>query len=134
MEGLGIFRIASSVSVVPDEYHEVRRTQLTGPIRTATAVLIINSIIHAQIMTPPQAMPEYSHSPAPSPITMWCAENEFDWTVDYAEYLHRNTTHGMLRNGDLAELKEGTGSHHNRWYAYADSFGLLVTLVANMIN
>lgn len=102
--------------------------------RTATTVLIINSIIHAQITTPSQAMPEYSYSPAPSPITVWRAENEFDWTVDYAEYLHRNIMHGMLRNGDLVELKEAAGSHHDRWYAYADSFGLLVTLVANMIN
>jgi hypothetical protein len=134
MEGLGIFRIASSVSVVPDVYPEVRQTQLTRFIRAATAVLIINSIIHAQITTPSQAMPEYPYSPAPSPITMWRAENEFDWTVDYTEYLRKNMMYGMLRNGDLVKLKEAAGSHHDRWYAYADSFGLLVTLVANMIN
>jgi hypothetical protein len=119
---------------MPDDYPETRQTQLTRLIRTATAVLIINSIIHAQITPRSQAMPEYSRSPAPSPIAMWRAENEFDWTFDYAEYLHKNSVHGMLRNGDLVELKEAAGSHHDRWYAYADSFGLLVTLVANMIN
>jgi hypothetical protein len=134
MEGLGIFRIASSVSVVPDEYPEVRQTQLIRFIRTTTSVLIINSIIHAQVTTPSQAMPEYSCSPAPSPITMWHAENEFDWTVDYTEYLHKNIMYGMLKNSDLVKLKEEAGSHHDRWYAYADSFGLLVTLVADIIN
>lgn len=65
---------------------------------------------------------------------MWRAENEFDWTVDYTEYLHKNMMYGMLRNGDLVKLRETAGSHHDRWYAYADSFGLLVTLVANIIN
>jgi hypothetical protein len=79
-------------------------------------------------------MPEYSCSPAPSPMTLWRAENELDWGIDYAEYLHKNASHGMLRNGDLVELKEAAGQQHDRWYAYADSFGLLVTLVANMIN
>lgn len=66
-------------------------------------------------------------------MTLWHAENEMDWAVDYAEYLHKNAVHGMLRNGDLVELKEAAGKQHDRWYAYADSFGLLVTLVANMI-
>jgi hypothetical protein len=103
-------------------------------MRTATAVLIINSIIHAQIVTPSQTMPEYSHLPAPSPITLWHADNEMDWTTNYTEYLHTNTMHGMLKNGDLVQLKEATGKQHDRWYAHADSFGLLVTLVANMMN
>ncbi|KAH8649293.1 hypothetical protein BX600DRAFT_517669 [Xylariales sp. PMI_506] len=66
--------------------------------RTATAILIINSILHAQITAPSQAMPEYSCSPAPSPLTLWHAENEADWAADYAEYLHKNAMHGMLRN------------------------------------
>lgn len=118
---------------MPDEYLEISPKQLTRFSRTATAVLIINSIIYAQITSPSQAMPEYPLSPAPSPIKMWRAETEFDWTVDYAEYLHGNIMHGMLRNVDLVELKEAAGSRHDRWYAYADSFGLLVTLVANMI-
>lgn len=79
-------------------------------------------------------MPEYSSSPAPSPLKLWHADTELDWAVDYAEYLHGNAMHGMLRNSDLTELKESSGKQHNRWYAYADSFGLLVTLAANMIN
>ncbi|ROW13655.1 hypothetical protein VPNG_04586 [Cytospora leucostoma] len=91
-------------------------------------------ILHAQITTPSSAMPEYSSSPAPSPMKLWHAKNEFDWAVDYAEYLHENTMHGMLRNGDLTELKETGGKQHDRWYAYADSFGLLVTLAAKMIS
>jgi len=66
-------------------------------------------------------------------MTLWHAENEVDWTVDYAEYLHKNAMHGMLRNADLVGLKEAAGEQHDRWYAYADSFGLLVTLAANMI-
>ncbi|KAF3765749.1 hypothetical protein M406DRAFT_239708, partial [Cryphonectria parasitica EP155] len=72
--------------------------------RTATAVLIINGILHAQITAPSWAMPEYSSSPAPSPMKLWHAENEIDWAVDYAEYLHTNAMHGMLRNSDLTEL------------------------------
>jgi len=131
MEGLDISRIASTVSAMP---HEVRRSNLTRFIRTATAVLIINSIIHAQITAPPQTMPEYSRSPAPSPMTMWHAEDEIKWTIDYTEYLHKNAMHGMLEIGDLVELKEAAGKQPDRWYAYADSFGLLVTLVANLIN
>jgi hypothetical protein len=134
MEGLDISRIASTVSAAPGEYPKVSRINLTRFIRTATAVLIINSIIHAQIMTPLQAMPEYSRSPAPSPTTMWHAENETNWTIDYTEYLHKNAMHGMLEIGDLVELKEVAGTQPDRWYAYADSFGLLVTLVANLIN
>lgn len=67
-------------------------------------------------------------------MTLWHAENETDWTVDYAEYLNKNAVHGMLRNGDLVELKEATGKQHDRWYAYADSFGLLVTLTANITS
>ncbi|KAF2097853.1 hypothetical protein NA57DRAFT_57031 [Rhizodiscina lignyota] len=90
-------------------------------------------IMDAPITAPSPAMPEYSCSPAPSPMTLWNAENEMDWAVDYAEYLHKNAVHGMLKNGDLVELKEAAGKQHDRWYAYADSFGLLVTLVANMI-
>ncbi|RYP48886.1 hypothetical protein DL768_005310 [Monosporascus sp. mg162] len=82
--------------------------------RTATAVLIINSIVHVQIKTPSPVMPEYSYSPAPSPMTLWHAENETDWAVDYAEYLHKNAMHGMLKNGDLVELKEAAGKQHDR--------------------
>jgi hypothetical protein len=85
-------------------------------------------------MPPSQAMPEYSRSPAPSPITMWHAENEMKWTVDYAEHLYKNATHGILRNCDLVELKVSAGKQNDRWYAYADSFGLLVTLVADLMN
>ncbi|RYP69138.1 hypothetical protein DL771_006232 [Monosporascus sp. 5C6A] len=86
--------------------------------RTATAVLIINSIVHAQIRTPSPVMPEYSYSPAPSPMTLWHAENETDWAVDYAEYLHKNAMHGMLKNGDLVELKEAAGKQHDRCESY----------------
>ena len=132
MEGLDISRIAATVSV--DEYPKVGRTNLTRFIRTTTAVFIINGIIHAQITTPPSTMPEYSHSPAPSPMTMWHAENEANWTVDYTEYLRKNAIHGMLEIGDLVEMKEAAGKQPDRWYAYADSFGLLATLVANLIN
>lgn len=79
-------------------------------------------------------MPEYNHAPAPSPLTLWNAENELDWTAGYASYLHANTTHGMLKNADLVALREAaTGNQNERWYAYADCFGLLVTLTANMI-
>lgn len=66
-------------------------------------------------------------------MTLWHAENETDWAVDYVEYLHKNAIHGMFKNGDLAELKESAGKQHDRWYDYADSFGLLVTLAADMI-
>lgn len=103
-------------------------------IRTATTVLIINSIVNAHIVTNAAHMPEYSCSPAPSPMMLWHAENEMDWAVDYAEHLHKNAAHGILRNGDLVEMKEASGKEHDSWYAYADSFGLLVTLVANMVS
>ena len=78
-------------------------------------------------------MPEFPLVPAPSPGTLWGAENEVDWAVGYARHLRANATHGMLRNGDLIALKESVGDQHDRWYAYADSFGLLVTLVADLI-
>lgn len=85
---------------------------------------------------PPSAIPEYANLPAPSPKTMWNAENETDWTACYADYLHRNSLHGMLKNCDLIELKEVAGKREqdHRWYGYADSFGLLVTLAANIIT
>ncbi|CAJ2505222.1 Uu.00g126160.m01.CDS01 [Anthostomella pinea] len=102
--------------------------------RTATAFIIIDGILHTQITNPPPTMPEYSSSPAPSPTQLWQAENEMDWAAGYAEYLHANAVHGMLKNGDLVKLKEEAGGQHDRWYAYADSFGLLVTLAANMIS
>ncbi|KFA80613.1 hypothetical protein S40288_10050 [Stachybotrys chartarum IBT 40288] len=101
--------------------------------RTATAFIIINGIFHAQIVTPPPNMPEYATSPAPSPMMLWDAQNETDWATEYADHLHRNAIHGMLKNRDLVELKEAAGKQHDRWYASADSFGLLVTLAANMI-
>ena len=78
-------------------------------------------------------MPEYSIAPAPSPRALWDAQNERDWTTGYAGHLHANAMHGMLRNGDLVTLKEANGEQHDRWYAYADSFGLLVTIAADLI-
>lgn len=78
-------------------------------------------------------MPEYTFAPAPSPRELWGAENELDWAAGYAGHLRANATHGMLRNGDLVALKEAAGEQHDRWYAYADSFGVLVTLAANLI-
>ncbi|KXJ85731.1 hypothetical protein Micbo1qcDRAFT_209783 [Microdochium bolleyi] len=141
--------------------------------RTATAVSIINAVLHAQIAPVSRNMPEYAVSPAPSPSKLWNADSEKAWESDYAEYLHGNALHGMLRNCDLVDLKKeadayddaeeeeedefGSGSgggnglgqdwekiskrvwrdrrreKHDRWYAYADSFGLLVTLAADMI-
>ncbi|KAH7030652.1 uncharacterized protein B0I36DRAFT_322182 [Microdochium trichocladiopsis] len=140
--------------------------------RTSTALAIINAVLHARITPRSARMPEYAVSPAPSPSKLWNADNEKDWEADYAEYLHSNALHGMLRNCDLVELKkeaaaeaadaaEGVGGageeevsssgglrdwelskrvrrdrrqeKHDRWYAYADSFGLLVTLAADMI-
>lgn len=67
-------------------------------------------------------------------MTLWNSENEMDWAVGYKDYLHKNATHGMLKNCDLVQLKAAAGKQDDRWYAYADSFGLLVTLTANMIN
>jgi len=78
-------------------------------------------------------MPEYTFAPAPSPRALWDAENERDWAVGYAGHLNTNATCGMLKNRDLVALREAAGEHDDRWYAYADSFGLLVTLVANLV-
>ncbi|TPX17041.1 uncharacterized protein E0L32_012298 [Thyridium curvatum] len=102
--------------------------------RSATVIYIIDSILYARISEPGPGMPEYNHAPAPSPLTLWNAENESDWTAGYANYLHANTADGMLKNADLVALREAaTGNQNERWYAYADSFGLLVTLTANLI-
>lgn len=100
--------------VVPDEYHELKRAWLTRFMRTATTVLIINGILHAQITTQSWAMPEYSSSPAPSLMKLWHAKNELDWAVDYAGYIHKNAMHGMLRNSGLTELKKTGGKQHDR--------------------
>ncbi|KAI1869945.1 uncharacterized protein JN550_005535 [Neoarthrinium moseri] len=101
--------------------------------RSATIFLIIDSILHARIADPAPSMPEYTSSPAPCPSALWVAESERDWTVNYAGHLQTNAALGMLTNGDLVALKEAAGEQHDRWYAYADSFGLLVTLAANLI-
>ena len=79
-------------------------------------------------------MPEYSESPAPSPKTLWDAQNELDWITRYSDHVHENVISGILKNGDLVEMKSGTSERHDRWYAHADSFGLLVTLAADLIN
>jgi hypothetical protein len=97
-------------------------------------MLIIQSILHAQITSPSPAMPDFSYSPAPAPMAMWHAKNEIDWAAGYAEHTHNNVMHGMIRIGDLVELKEAAGKQHDRWYAHADSFGLLVTLASDMIS
>ncbi|KAH8894457.1 hypothetical protein GQ53DRAFT_820847 [Thozetella sp. PMI_491] len=102
--------------------------------RAATVFLIIDSILHARVSDPPPTMPEYAFAPAPSPLALWNAENELDWALCYADHLNVNAMHGMLKNGDLVALKEAAGEQHDRWYAYADSFGILVTLAANLIN
>lgn len=78
-------------------------------------------------------MPEFSCFPAPSPGTLWRAQNESDWTSSYGKYLDANAEHGMLKNGDLIALKNSVGGQHDRWYGHADSFGILVTLVADII-
>ncbi|RYP11254.1 hypothetical protein DL765_007834 [Monosporascus sp. GIB2] len=101
--------------------------------RSATVILIIDGILHARISEPGPAMPEYAFAPAPSPRALWDAENELDWAAGYAGHLHANAMHGMLKNRDLVALKEAAGEQDGRWYAYADSFGLLVTLAANLI-
>lgn len=44
-----------------------------------------------------------------------------------------NARHGIIRNKDLVDLKKAIGDQHDRWYTYADSFDLLVTLVADLI-
>jgi hypothetical protein len=130
MERLGILRIAASVSI---SFMRPVYSQLIV-CSAATAMLIINRIVHAQITPIPLTMPEYPYSPAPSPKGLWNAGNETDWSVDYAEYLHRNAMHGMLKNGDLVRLKEAAGEQHDRWYAHADSFGLLVTLASSVTS
>jgi hypothetical protein len=78
-------------------------------------------------------MPEYPSAPAPSPRALWDAENELDWAVGYTNHLQTNALHGMLKNRDLVSLKEAAGEQDDRWYAYADSFGYLVTLAINLI-
>ncbi|CAG9956569.1 unnamed protein product [Clonostachys rosea f. rosea IK726] len=101
--------------------------------RTASTVFVITRILHAQVSPLSDNMPEYSHSPAPSPMKLWQAENETDWAVDYTEYQYQNAVHGMLKISDLVQLKERAGRQNDRWYAYADSLGLLVTLAADLI-
>jgi hypothetical protein len=66
-------------------------------------------------------------------MKLWQAENETDWAVDYTEYQYQNAVHGMLKISDLVQLKERAGRQNDRWYAYADSLGLLVTLAADLI-
>jgi hypothetical protein len=66
-------------------------------------------------------------------MKLWQAENETDWAVDYTEYQYQNAVHGMLKISDLVQLKERSGRQNDRWYAYADSLGLLVTLAADLI-
>lgn len=101
--------------------------------RSATVILIVDSILHVRIAEAPKAMPDYPSAPAPSPRALWDAESELDWAVGYAGHLDANARHGMLRNGDLVALKEEAGDQNDRWYEYADSFGLLVTLAARLI-
>lgn len=66
-------------------------------------------------------------------MKLWRAENETDWAVDYTEYQYQNAVHGMLKIGDLVQLKGRAGKQNDGWYAYADSLGLLVTLAADLI-
>ncbi|CAG9981237.1 unnamed protein product, partial [Clonostachys byssicola] len=101
--------------------------------RTSSTVVVITRILHAQISPPSEGMTEYSHFPAPSPMKLWRAENEADWAIDYTEYQYQNAVHGMLKIGDLVQLKGRVGNQNDGWYAYADSLGLLVTLAADLI-
>ncbi|CAI6077121.1 unnamed protein product [Clonostachys chloroleuca] len=101
--------------------------------RTSSTVVVITRILHAQVSPPFETMTEYSHFPAPSPMKLWRAENETDWAVDYTEYQYQNAMHGMLKIGDLVQLKGRAGKQNDGWYAYADSLGLLVTLAADLI-
>ena len=95
--------------------------------------MIVNSVCHAQVSECPQTMPEYPDSPAPSPKAIWHAEETSEWAMSYASYLHENAMHGTLKVADLVELKTAAGKQPDRWYPYADSFGLLVTMVANLL-
>ncbi|KAF4987225.1 hypothetical protein FDECE_15536 [Fusarium decemcellulare] len=101
--------------------------------RCSTAFLIIDKILYTRVSDPGSVMTEFTFVPAPSPATLWGAENEVDWAASYRRYLRENATHGMVRNGDLVALKGSAGDQHDRWYAYADSFGLLVTLAADLM-
>jgi hypothetical protein len=134
VERLGLFRVAPAVRVEHFEWFRVvRLLSDDSTCRSATVILIIDSILYARISDPGPGMPEYTFAPAPSPRALWDAENERDWAVGYAGHLHANATHGMLKNRDLVALREAAGKDDDRWYAYADSFGILVTLVANLI-
>ena len=95
--------------------------------------MIIDSILYARISEPGPAMADYTIAPAPSPRALWEATDELVWAAGYAGHLHTNAAHGMLKNRDLVTLRQAAGENDDRWYAYADSFGVLVTLVANLI-
>jgi hypothetical protein len=100
--------------------------------RCTTVVLILDSIVQARVTGHSPRRCDYDTAPAPSPRALWDAESEGDWARDYAGHLRANADQGMVQNRDLIGLREAT-SQHDRWYAYADSFGLLVTLVSNLI-
>lgn len=101
--------------------------------RCAIVFLIIDETLHARVSDPNPEMSEFTFAPAPSPGKLWSAESEEDWAICRAGYLQADAVHGVLRNRDLIALKECVGDHRDRWYASADSFGLLVTMVADMI-
>jgi hypothetical protein len=100
--------------------------------RCSTVVLILDSIVQARLTDKKPCMVGYDVAPAPSPRALWDAESEGDWIVGYAGHLKANSDKGIIKNKDLVWLRE-TNGQDDRWYAYADSFGLLVTLVANLI-
>ncbi|KAH8901151.1 hypothetical protein GQ53DRAFT_835074 [Thozetella sp. PMI_491] len=104
---------------------------------TFGTVRVINRLFHADLAFPCSEIAQYAFAPLPSRMSLWLAENEVEWAVDFVESPQRNVMQGILRNGALVTIKgldwkPDRNMDWDLWYAGADSFGLLVRLAADM--